>query len=439
MYAAVITGAGPMSCRHMSYVINTLSGMKRIFYLFLCLSLSSILSFGQEADLTPDDLFLRARQQAFDEKDYAQAIRLAKQALQQAPDYTDVRIFLGRVYTWSGHIDSARTVFKELSQANVKDEDFFLAYASTEYWNKQPDTAAAIVDKGLALHPASQDLLLLKANISYSNSQYEATEQAVNKILQINPKHTEARALSKNIQEYLTRNAVGLTYNFVYFDKQFDDNWHIVGLSYRRTTPVGPVIFRANYGNKFAQNGMQFELEAYPRLSRMFYLYVGGSYADNRTIFPKYRTGVSLYANLPQSFEAEVGYRQLHFTNSIWMYTASVGKYYQNFWFNFRTYLTPNQEDIAHSYTATARYYTKGINDYVGFVIGTGLTPEENRNNLLDITPYKLKTFRVGGEYNFSVRRTNIISIATTYYNQEFRPGEKGNQLDIILGYIKAF
>ncbi|HLS95945.1 MAG TPA: tetratricopeptide repeat protein [Sphingobacterium sp.] len=129
--------------------------MKRIFYLFLCLSLSSILSFGQEADLTPDDLFLRARQQAFDEKDYPQAIRLAKQALQQAPDYIDVRIFLGRVYTWSGHIDSARTVFKELSQANVKDEDFFLAYASTEYWNKQPDTAAAIVDKGLALHPAS--------------------------------------------------------------------------------------------------------------------------------------------------------------------------------------------------------------------------------------------------------------------------------------------
>lgn len=86
MYAAVTTGAGPMSCRHMSYVINTLSGMKRIFYLFLCLSLSSILSFGQETDLTPDDLFLRARQQAFDEKDYAQAIRLAKQALQQAPD-----------------------------------------------------------------------------------------------------------------------------------------------------------------------------------------------------------------------------------------------------------------------------------------------------------------------------------------------------------------
>jgi YaiO family outer membrane protein len=121
------------------------------------------------------------------------------------------------------------------------------------------------------------------------------------------------------------------------------------------------------------------------------------------------------------------------------MYTASVGKYYQNFWFNLRTYLTPGEKNISQSYTGTVRYYTKGANDYFGFSAGTGLSPEENRNNLLDNASYKLKTFKVGAEYNFSVKQSNLFSISGTYYNQEFRPKERGNQLDIILGYIRKF
>jgi len=413
--------------------------MKNLFYLFLCTFLSPFTSMSQEDDLSADEIFLRARHQAFEQKDYSEAIKLSKQALQKTPEYIDISIFLGRLYTWSDYIDSARMVFTDLDNRKVEDEDFFLAYASLEFWNEQPANANAIVDKGIALHYDSQDLLLLKTKINYSNNNYEIAERSVNRLLELNPKHTEARALIKNIQEFTAKNALGITYNFTHFDKQFEDDWHIVGLSYRRATPIGSVIFRTNYANKFADNGVQFELEAYPRLSKIFYLYVGAGYSDNVGIFPNYRTGVSLYANLPQSFEGEVGYRQLYFNDHIWMYTASIGKYYQNYWFNFRTYLTPNQENISQSYAGTVRYYTKGANDYLGFIIGTGLSPEENRNNLLDNASYKLKTFKVGAEYNFSVNRTNLFSISSTYYNQEYRPNEKGNQIDITVGYIKTF
>ncbi|MFD1772184.1 YaiO family outer membrane beta-barrel protein [Sphingobacterium suaedae] len=413
--------------------------MYKFFLFLLCFFVSPFISNAQESDLTADELFLRARNMAFEQKDYTQAITLSKAALSKAPDYTDIRIFLGRLYTWTDQIDSARTVFENLRQMQVKDEDFFLAYASLEYWHDQPSKALALIDSGLVLHQSSQDLLLLKTKVNYSNNNFQDAEKTIGRLLQLNPKHTEGRALSKTIQEYAAKNAVGLTYNFVYFDKQFDHNWHIVGLNYRRTTPIGSVILRANYANKFAENGVQFEVEAYPRLSNMFYLYVGAGYSDNVGIFPRYRTGVSLYANLPHSFEGEVGYRQLYFNDHIWMYTASVGKYVQNFWFNFRTYLTPGEENISQSYTGTVRYYTKGANDYIGFIVGSGLSPEENRNNLLDNAPYKLKTFKVGAEYNFSINRTNLFSVSSTYYSQEFRPNEKGNQLDVIVGYTKTF
>ncbi|MCE4064717.1 YaiO family outer membrane beta-barrel protein [Chryseobacterium gleum] len=410
--------------------------MKR-YTTFLLALLFPVTMYGQQ-NLTADELFAKARTTAFEQKDYTTSIALAKEALEKAPNYTDISVFLGRLYTWNKDLPAARAVFEDLGKRGVQDEDYFLAYASLEYWNDQNTKAIEIIDKGLSYHPKSEALLLLKAKVYFGMDHYEEADQAVKTLLSINPKNTEARALAVRINDLSSKNAVGIVYNYSHFDKQFDDDWHIVGVSYKRVTPIGSVILRGNYANKFAQGGTQIELEAYPRLSKMFYLYVGGGYSDDVGLFPKYRTGVSLNANLPHSFEAELGYRQLYFSKSIWMYTAAVGKYYKNFWFNLRTYITPDSKNISHSYTATVRYYTKSAQDYFAFQIGTGISPEENRNNLLESETFKLKTFKIGAEYNFSYR-TNLFSVGTMYYNQEFRPGEKGNQFDITLGYTRKF
>ncbi len=411
--------------------------MKIYFGSLALLVLLPLTIYGQQ-NVSADELFVKARTAAFENKDYPTSISLARQALETAPDYTDISVFLGRVYTWNKDPESARTVFEELGKKDVKDEDYFVAYASLEYWNDQNAKAISITDKGLGYHPQSEALWLLKAKASYANKEYAESEKAVKAVLTINPKNTEANSLAVRINEFTSKNAVSLTYNYSHFDRQFDDDWHVVGLSYRRATSIGSFILRGNYANKFAQNGTQIELEAYPRLSKMFYLYVGAAYSNDVGLFAKYRTGVSLNASLPHSFEAEIGYRQLYFSNSIWMYTASVGKYYKNFWFNLRTYITPDNRNISHSYTGTVRYYTRSAEDYVAFQIGTGISPEENRNNLLENETFKLKTFKIGAEYNFTLK-TNAFSLGTMYYNQEYRPDEKGNQFDITLGYTRKF
>lgn len=411
--------------------------MKIYFGSLALLVLLPLTIYGQQ-NVSADELFVKARTAAFENKDYPTSISLARQALKTAPDYTDISVFLGRVYTWNKDPESARMVFEELGKKDVKDEDYFVAYASLEYWNDQNAKAISITDKGLGYHPQSEALWLLKAKASYANKEYAESEKAVKAVLAINPKNTEANSLAVRINEFTSKNAVSLTYNYSHFDRQFDDDWHVVGLSYRRATSIGSFILRGNYANKFAQNGTQIELEAYPRLSKMFYLYVGAAYSNDVGLFAKYRTGVSLNASLPHSFEAEIGYRQLYFSNSIWMYTASVGKYYKNFWFNLRTYITPDNRNISHSYTGTVRYYTRSAQDYVAFQIGTGISPEENRNNLLENETFKLKTFKIGAEYNFTLK-TNAFSLGTMYYNQEYRPDEKGNQFDITLGYTRRF
>lgn len=409
----------------------------RKYFGFLLLLLIPFLAYSQQ-ERSADELFTNARTAAFEEKDYSKSIELAKQALQISPDYTDISVFLGRLYTWNKDIDSARAVFDELGKRNVQTEDYFIAYAFLEYGNQNNPQALQIIDKGLSFHPQSESLWLLKAKVNYAEKDYPASQVAIGNVLKINPQNTEANSLAVKINDLATKNAISITYNYSHFDKQFDDDWHIVSVAYKRVTSIGPVILRANYANKFAENGSQIELEAYPRLSEMFYLYLGGAYSNDVGIFPKYRTGVSLNANLPRSFEAEIGFRQLYFSSNIWMYTISVGKYYKNFWFNFRTYLSPDSKNISQSYTGTVRYYTKSAKDYLALQVGTGISPEESINNLLQNEVYKLKTFKIGVEYNFSIHR-NLFSVGTMYYNQEYRPDTKGNQFDITLGYTRKF
>jgi len=321
--------------------------MKR-YVAFLLMFICSFSFYGQ--DLNAEELYTKARTAAFEKNDYDESITLLKEALDKNPDFTDASVFLGRLYIWKKDWDTARKVFDGLKSRNVQDEDYYIASASLEYWTENQTKAAELIDEGLSLHPNSEQLWLLKAKVLYTNKNYTQAETAVNSLIAINPKNTEARQLASQITEFTSKNAVSMVYQYSHFDKQFDDDWHVVGISYKRVTSLGPVIVRGNYARKFAQNGTQIEVEAYPRLSKMFYLYIGGGYSNDVGLFPKYRTGVSLNANLPRSFEAEIGYRQLYFTDHIWLYTASVAKYYKNFWFSFRTYITPDHQNCSLLY-----------------------------------------------------------------------------------------
>jgi len=408
-------------------------------YKILSLLFCSSLVFSQETDKSSDELFAEARKVAFDQSNYPEAIVITKQALSQSPTYADIAVFLGRLYTWTDEVQLARETFKNVETTMDPAEDLYLAYASLEYWNNASDEAVNILDRGLIKFPKSEDLLFLKAKILYSEDKYDEATVAINELLKINKTNTEARELAVKINNSNAKNAIGISYNFSHFDKQFADNWNAVSVSYKRMTSLGSIILKLNYANKFASNGTQVELEAYPRISDTFYMYVGGGYSGDVGIFPKYRGGASLYANLPKSFEGEVGIRYLHFSDNLFMFTGSVGKYYSNFWFNLRTFITPSDNNISHSYTFTTRYYTGDANNYLSFAIGSGISPEDFNNNLLGETKYKLKSFKLGLDYNFSIKDINIFSVGANYFNQEYLPHTKGNQFDFSISYSRKF
>jgi len=168
---------------------------------------------------------------------------------------------------------------------------------------------------------------------------------------------------------------------------------------------------------------------------------MSAGFAKKDGIFPNFRAGFSLYANLPASFEADLGFRVLKFSEETWIYTASIGKYYSNYWFNPRTYLTPSNNSISKSLSLNIRYYFGGADDYLSFGIGSGLSPDNPRNNLLfnNGNNYKLKSNNISLGYRKSIKTSNVISFKGSIENQEYFQDTKGNQLQLSIGYLKRF
>lgn len=399
----------------------------------------SHLALAQEAP-GADELFQSARTAAFDKKDYPLAIALCKEALLKSPDYSDIRIFLGRLYTWSHFSDSARAQFSDVLERHPDNEDAAGAFTDLEYWHDNDSGALRYCEQGLQYHPHSPELLLRKAKILNSMRLYRQAFAVADNLLKVNPKNTAARSLAESIKNNSSPNKIGISYDYVYFDKNYPSSapWNLISLDYSRSTKAGSVIGIINYANRFRENGVQAEINAYPHISRTFYCFVDAGYSNNLPVFPTWRGGFSLYANLPKSFEGEVGFRYLYFSGATWIYTASVGKYYKNWWFNLRTYLIPDNPGLSDSYTLTARYYFRGADDYMAAAVGTGISPDDKVNSI-QLSNKKLLAKKISVEYRHTFHDLNIWYVSGTYIHEDIKTGVKGNQVDIGIGYQRRF
>ena len=412
---------------------------KKPLFILLLLSASFLPSIlVAQTQLSSDELFQQARTAAFENKNYKLATELSKKALMISPDYADIRIFLGRVFTWWNKPDSASECFEKVLNEHPENEDAASAFADLTYWNEEPERSLAICENALVFHPQSKTLLLKKSKTLIELKRYTEANASLAFLLKIAPKNAEARSLLEKIKDESAKNKISLNYDFATFDKQFDDPWHIVSLDYSRSTKAGSFIGRVNYANRFKTDALQFEADAYPRISRTFYSYVNGGISDKSGVFPQYRAGFSLYANLPKSFEAEAGLRYLYFSDATWIYTGAVGKYLKNYWFNFRTYITPGKESVSNSYSLTTRYYFKETN-YFGLGLGTGISPDETANNIQLANLYKLKSYRISADYRNTFNKLNSILFSFSLIQQEYLPKITGNEYLFSVGYQRRF
>ena len=322
-----------------------------------------------------------------------QAVLLCQSILEDKPTYHDVRVYLGRIYSWEKRYDDARKELLKVLLKKPKHKEAFEAIINVELWSKNYLEALQYLNTVLNLYPVNETFIFKKAKTLHKLDRTAAASETILELLEINPSHKEANEFDEKLKISRKINVATVIYELDVFNKIFDPR-HLLFVSLSRKTKYGTVIGRASVAKRFGKEGFQYEIDAYPRIRSGTYAYLnfGVSYS---TLFPSRRYGVELYQKLPKSFEFSAGLRYLEFASSNpKIITGSIGKYYKNYWFSLRPYFTPKSYGTSSSVNLTIRNYLKNANNFLTLTIGMGVSPDERGRLVYEESLYKLKSYK---------------------------------------------
>lgn len=308
-----------------------------------------------------------------------EAIALLQDAVAASPANSDARVLLGTVLSWEGRYDEARRELEIVLTESPTHGDALLATINVELWSDHPERAEELARRGLRQRPTDPGYLLGRARALVALKRSTEARDALDRLLVVEPRNAPGEALRTSLQDSLRvwQARVGGSY------AAFDDHrvaWQEGQVSLSRTTPIGSIVVRGLHAERFGANDNQVELEMYPRLRAGTYAYVAGAYAPNALLYPRYRYAVDLYQSLGAAFEGSAGFRRLGFGNAVNIYVGSLSKYYGDWLFTGRVFVTPNSVGSSQSVHASVRRYFGGAGTYLDARYGRGVWREEPRN-----------------------------------------------------------
>jgi YaiO family outer membrane protein len=369
-----------------------------------------------------DSLFAQARSVAFGEGDYEQARTLAYRALDRSPDYHGIRVFAARTWAWEGRRDTAHTELRYVLRRAPDHYEGLKAMIDVEMWSDRPQNALAYTDQALEHYPGDPHFLNKRARLLRWLNRPEAARSQLLSILELDPSNEAARSTLRQLRAEQRRYTATATYERNSFTSALAP-WHVGSVSVSRSTPIGSVIGRVRYANRFATNGLQFEVDAYPSLASGLYAYLSAG-ASASAIFPGYRFGASLYKSLPWSLTAELGTRYLNFGGGgVFVHTASLTKYYGNYLIRTGTYVTPSGGSASVSVNGKVRRYLGGAQTYVGLSGSVGSAPSDPtfQDDL-----QRLRSWGVSVEGQAPVGDRTLVGGSLGYDFEEFSARSRG-------------
>lgn len=228
------------------------------------------------------------------------------------------------------------------------------------------------------------------------------------------------------------------TYEFNSFNQATRYNWQQGSVEYKKQWAQLSFLGRFNYGRRFDQLGWQGEVEAYPRLSPKVYAYTAVGFSPGAPVFPRWRSGASLFVNLPGAWEVEGGVRYLRFDRDVWLLSAGLGKYLGNWFIQSRGFFSlNNRQGFDQSYLLTARYYLPSGTNYLWLQAGTGISPDETQ--AIQLQGLNLQRQLLAGGVRTTIARRHQLLGTLGYARNEYSKDTYGSQFTLVLGYGVKF
>jgi len=379
-----------------------------------------VLLFGSVSTVhaqSSDSLFAQARNVAFEKGNYERARSLAYMALDQSPNYHGIRVFVARTLAWEGRRDSARAELTYVLKRAPGHYEGLKAMIDVESWSGRYQRALQYAGQGRKYHPDDSLFARKRATFLLALDRPGAARSQLEAIVSSDPSDESARAELRGLK----KERMLYTVTFSYRHDSFRGGrapWRFGTITVRRSTPIGSVIGRTQYGRRFSKNGLKFGLDAYPSLADGLYAYVNAGVSQS-SIFPDYRFGGSLYKSLPWSTTVEVGTRYLNFGGSgTLIYTTSLTKYHGNYMFRAGTFVTPSEVGTSASGNGSIRRYLGDARTYVEMRGSFGSSPADQDNFEEDFD--RTRSWSVSAQTQIPLNYRTVVSASLGYDLEEF-------------------
>lgn len=388
--------------------------MKKVLLpLFL---LISWVFFAQEFNYTgdPDTSFFAARELAF-AGNRQSARDTLKSILTKYPEYTDVRSLLAKTYSWDNEFEAARLEFNRITSKERNNIEVWLGAVKNEQYAKNYNIALGLANKALKYLPENNELLVLKTEIVQQIEDQQLLQNVLKK----------TKIEDENNQSFTVYTQAEV------FDKELDPMYY-GALEYQKKTKWGVLIPRLNYNRRFNINGIQAEVDAYPRFSKTLNGYFNYGYSG-APIFPKHRIGGEVVKELPNAIEASLGFRHLVFDqDNATILTGTFGLYRGNYYMVLRPYVIPDaKKGVGVSGNLLVRKYLRDGNNFLGLNLVYGFDTELNQfvvnGQLLAETLLYLESQRLRLEYQFTNKKGNNQYKANLGVNRQELAFSTGN------------
>lgn len=377
-----------------------------------------------------DRIFEAARELAYDDK-FSTSQKWLKYILEEAPDYTDVRIFLGRTYAWQSKYAQAEKIYSQVLDSYPKNLPARLAYIDILRWQERYQRVIEQCDAGLSYHSSNADLLYFKAQAHAAQGDYSRAQSIIQRLELRHPTYAGVDKLRKEIKEKAILNDVGVRLGTDIFSRTYDPMYYGT-LTYGRETDIfSKVNGHLHFARRFEENGVQFEIDSYPTISDGWYAYLAYAYSPSN-IFTEHRAGAEIFGAVIKDTELSLGLRYMRFVNGNYslVYTGSVSYYYKDYWFSLRPFIIPESDGISRSISFTTRRFLNEGTDYLALNLTLGTSPDEQFTQLESQELAKdvlyLESQKAGVEYKKQLSVPYQITARIDVEHQELRfsPGD---------------
>ncbi|WP_405414870.1 YaiO family outer membrane beta-barrel protein [Maribacter sp. Asnod1-A12] len=339
----------------------------------------------------------------------------------------EISILWASTLSWRGDFDKARSVFNDILSLDKNNREAWISAIKNELYAKNYSTAVGLANKGLGYVENDQELIRLQKmaeegvnNLDYNEKGWFNVESEITQMFsKLNESNTnndkieiveDEPILKTPIAEEKIKNTLSFNSSVTFYDQIFEPIT-TSSISYNRETTFGTIIPRINNSNRFGKNGIQLDLDLYPKIAKGVYAYINYGYSES-DLYPNHKVGGDIYYNHKSGFEFSGGGRYINFaTNDVKSITNSIGYYTGNYYFSLRSYITPDSDNLTNiSGDFLLRRYLKDAKNYVGVNVGVGFSPELRQftsgDQLLAETLLFIESQRLSLEYQFTSKNS---------------------------------